>query len=420
MPKHSVRRTYHRIPALKSAIAGVVLILFAGLSVAFVSDSKRQEPQEAKQLQAHQAIPDVNDDQVPEPAEPADTAAAKKAAAEKAAAEKAAAEKAAADKAAAEKAAAAKAAGEKKAPEAKKQAAPKKPAPAAAPAPEPPAPPPPPPAPAGIDVYRGLGAWVDIYDYAIRDEMDIPKAIDVMAERGVKTLYLQTSRWKDPAAIVKVDAVNKFLDNANKKGINVVGWYVPGFGNIDRDVSRTLAILEHKTPSGVGFDGAAPDIETREEVGGNAAAYNAGVAEYSKRLRAAAPNATFAAIVDDAKNNLRAPDRHAGFPWHEIGHSYDVVMPMAYWTVTKGTSNCRAKEYDADAYIREVVRLTKEYMGVDKPMHPVGGIADCMTEAETHGYVRAINDVAIGGSLYDYATTQSSPVSIWGPLSAIK
>lgn len=292
---------------------------------------------------------------------------------------------------------------------------------AAAPPARKPAAPADPPAPVrSLTYYRGMGTWVDIYDYAIRDTMNIPAAVEAMQRHGVKTLYLQTSRWKDANDIVNIGAVNTFLDQAHERNIKVIGWYVPGFGNIDRDIRRSLVVLDHTSGGGNKFDGFAPDIETREEVGGNRDRYNAGVAEYSKRLRAALPNAVLGAIVDDAKNNLRAPERHAGFPWSEIAANYDVVLPMAYWSVTKGRNGGCGAQYDAEAYIREAVALTKSYMGVDKPIHPVGGIADCVTEAETEGYVRAVRDVAIGGSYYDFATIQSSSVPIWGHLAKIK
>ncbi|HVF12920.1 MAG TPA: hypothetical protein VNA87_07535, partial [Actinomycetota bacterium] len=183
------------------------------------------------------------------------------------------------------------------------------------------------------EVYRGLGAWVDVYDYAIRDNMDPIAAVDEMSRRGVKTLYLQTGRWKEPNDIVNAEKVTLFLDRASAKGIAVVGWYLPGFGDIDRDIRRSLAVLNFRTPSGNKFSGLAPDIETREEVAGDRVRFNAGIEEYSRRLRESVSAGTvLAAIVVDAKNNERAPARWSGFPWPAIGQYYDVVMPMAYWT----------------------------------------------------------------------------------------
>ncbi len=391
MPKHSLRLTRHKMPLVSTVVVGVLVMILAGLAVVFLDKSASVGDATEKIAAANDPakVIDVDEELIPLHREPPPPPAPVPAPAAPAAPAKA---------------------DEAKPAPAKAPAAPKA-APAAAPAPR---------STASIDPYRGFGAWVDLYDYAIRDSMDIPAAVNVMADRGVKTLYLQTSRWKDPNDIVNAGAVDIFLERSHARGMKVIGWYVPGFGNIDRDIRRSLVVLEHKTPGGHQFDGFAPDIETREEVGGSADRYNAGVAEYSNRLRAQLPNTTLAAIVDDAKNNLRAPDRHAGFPWAEISKNYDVVMPMAYWSVTKGRNGGCGTQYDADAYIREVVSLTRSYMGSDRPIHPIGGIADCVTEAEVIGYVNATNAVGIGGSFYDYVTTQSSGVPIWKHLANLK
>lgn len=395
MSKHSLRSARHKLPLVSTVVVGLLVLILAGLAVVML-DKSASVGDATETIAANPSstkVIDVDDELIPLPREPAPAPAPAPAPPAPAPAAPKAAE----------------AAKVKPAPAAKAPAAP--PAPAPAPAPR---------GTASIDPYRGFGMWVDIYDYAIRDNMNIPEVVDNMAKRGVKTLYLQTSRWKDPNDIVNVGAVDLFLENAHARGIKVVGWYVPGFGNLDRDIRRSVLVLEHKTPNGHQFDGFAPDIETREEVGGSAARYNAGVAEYSIRLRSQLPNATIGAIVDDAKNNLRAPERHAGFPWGEISKNYDVVLPMAYWTVTKGKNGGCGTQYDADAYIREVVSLTRTYMGTDRPIHPVGGIADCVTENEVAGYVAATNAVGIGGSFYDYATVQESGVSIWKHLSNIR
>jgi hypothetical protein len=49
----------------------------------------------------------------------------------------------------------------------------------------------------------------------------------------------------------------------------------------------------------------------------------------------------------------------------------------------------------------------------------VGGIADCVTEAEVVGYVNATKAVGIGGSFYDFATIQASSVPMWGHLAEL-
>ncbi len=287
---------------------------------------------------------------------------------------------------------------------------------------------------ANMDAYRGLGTWVDVYDYAIRDTMDAEQAVDTMHAKGVRTLYLQTGRWKEPADIVKVETVNLFLERSHLRGMKVVGWYLPGFGDIDRDIRRSLAVLQHASPSGERFDGLAPDIESREELINQIRAqhpdwsdpmvndearirFNAGIAEYSRRLRDAVPAATaLGAIVVDAKNNERAPARWAGFPWPEIGKYYEVIVPMAYWSVTKAKGACSSVEFDTAAYMRDVVTKTQALMGAQKPMHLIGGIADCVTANEVRGFAESMLQIgALGGSLYDFRTIEANPArdAIW-------
>lgn len=298
-----------------------------------------------------------------------------------------------------------------------------------------PLPPPPPPSQkpkpklkpkpaANLDVYRRLGAWVDVFDYALRDQMDPVSAVDEMARRGVRTLYLETSRWKEGSDIVGPEAVSAFLDRARLRGIAVVGWYVPGFVDMERDIRRSLAVLQFATPSGSRFSGLAPDLESREEVGGDQARFNDGITEYSRRLRAAVPSGmTLGAIVVDAKNNERSPARWEGYPWREIARLYDAVLPMAYWTATKkGASDCFALNIDTAAYMPDVVRKTEALMGGKKPFHLIGGVANCVTEAEVAGYVAASRQLgSLGGGLYDFATTEGHPSrdDIWSQLARL-
>ncbi|MEO7818650.1 MAG: hypothetical protein ABIS18_05835 [Actinomycetota bacterium] len=304
------------------------------------------------------------------------------------------------------------------------------PSPPPSPSPSPkPAPPKPSPKPKSqspakptgdLVAYQGLGAWVDVYDYALRDNLDPSAAVDEMARHGVKTLFLQTGRYKEPADIVNSQKVDLFLEKAHAKGIKVVGWYLPGFGDLERDLRRSLLVLSYSTPTGHRFDGFAPDIESREEVGNDRLRFNAGIIEYSRRLRAAVPPGTvIGAIVVDAKNNERAPARWEGFPWPEIAIHYDVVLSMAYWSVTK--KDCMT-QYDVAAYMRDVIAKTEALMGSRKPVHPIGGIADCISGGETSAFVTALKQAgAIGGSLYDFQTTEKNPESegIWAELGRL-
>lgn len=309
--------------------------------------------------------------------------------------------------------------------------------PAPSPEPSPAASPEPAPGPAGpagpgpaplpptdaLAAYRGLGAWVDHYDYGSSENLPPAAIVDELARRGVKTLYLQTGRWVSSSDIDSPQAMGAFVDLAHQRGIKVIGWYLPGFGDLERDIRRSLAVLSFRSPSGGGFDGIAADIEDATAVGNDRDRFNAGIAEYSRRLRASVPEGTvLGAIVPDAKNNERARGGWAGFPWPEIGRNYDVVLPMAYWSVTKNPAACRTIQMDAGGYIREVVAKTNALMGAGRPMHPIGGIADCNTAEEIAAYAGGLRDTgSIGGSLYDFVTNSDTPLreALWGALGGI-
>jgi hypothetical protein len=232
----------------------------------------------------------------------------------------------------------------------------------------------------------------------------------------------------------------------------VVGWYLPGFADLDHDIRASLAVLAYTSPGGQHFDGFAPDIEDLsaiQQAGRHTvtvslprsracpkgctnttvvdaspvdvlARFNAGITEYSRRLRQAVPaGTTLGAIVLDAKNNASTPGYWTGFPWPEIAARYDVVLPMAYWSVNKPPA-CPAA--DAGPYIRDVVSMTESLMGTPKPIHPIGGIADCLRAQDVTTYVDATKaSGSIGGSLYDLDTTQANPEkdAFWSALARL-
>lgn len=262
-----------------------------------------------------------------------------------------------------------------------------------------------------ISAYSGMGTWVDLYDWGKPGTPSIAQIIEAASSRGVKTIFLQTGRWNLSEDVSLAAWIGEFLDRAHPLNIKVVAWYLPGFANLDIDIHRSLAAINYVSPEGRKFDGFAPDIEDPRGVGRNMAAFNLGIIEYSRRLREAVlPDYALGAITLDARNNERAPVTWAGHPWPEMAQYYDIVLPMAYWTVTK-PSPCLWHQIDVGTYMRDVVNKTRSLMGKgDMPVHPIGGIADCNTAGEVSAYV----DVALeqrwtGVSLYDLVTIESHP-----------
>jgi hypothetical protein len=262
-----------------------------------------------------------------------------------------------------------------------------------------------------VSAYSGVGTWIDLYDWGKPGTPSIEQLVETASWRGVKTIYLQTGRWNIPEDVALAPWIGEFIDRSTPKGIKVVAWYLPGFANLDVDLHRSMAAINYVSPEGRRFDGFAPDIEDPRGVGRNMAAFNWGIIEYSRRLReSVAPDYALGAITLDARNNERAPDTWGGHPWPEIGHYYDIVLPMAYWTVTK-PGPCLANQVDSAFYMRDVIQKTRGLMGRwDIPVHPIGGIADCNTAEEVSAYVDvALEQKWTGVSLYDLLTIETHP-----------
>ncbi|MGH2718396.1 MAG: hypothetical protein ACRDJU_07445 [Actinomycetota bacterium] len=276
-----------------------------------------------------------------------------------------------------------------------------------------------------LAAYKGLGAWVSLYDFALAPaELSPAQATAAMAAHGVQTLYLQTGRWNLPPGVEDPSATSQFIDDAHSHGMKVVGWYLPGFANIAQDIANSKAVLSFKTPSGQHFDGLALDIEDKSNFGYSVFGFDSAVSTFADKLRAAVgPNQVLGAITLDAVNNERAPSAWAGFPWPEIGKDFDVVLPMAYWSVTKPSSDCTSIQDDAGSYIRNVYSLTTSLMGRTKPMVIVGGVGDCDTLSEVQEYVAAAKSLGtLGASIYSYETVEKNPAGskMWAALQSAR
>lgn len=273
---------------------------------------------------------------------------------------------------------------------------------------------------ADLSVYQGMGAWVDMYDFNRPNTLAPAAIVEELAHRGVKTLYLQTGRWNWPHDLLDPPTLAAFIELSHARGIKVVAWYLPGFADNDMEMRRSMAAINFTTPTGQMFDGFAPDIEDFRAVGKDMGRFATGIADYSRRLRAAVgPNYALGAIVVDAVNNKRAPRHWAPFPWPEIGQIYDIILPMAYWSVVKKAC---WMESDVATYMRDVVAETEKLMGADKPFHLIGGIADCDTGAEITRFVDVSMELKVeGASLYDFWTTHFNPGKehIWAELKRL-
>ena len=251
--------------------------------------------------------------------------------------------------------------------------------------------------------FRGLGAWVDTLDF---QQLSPATAVADLKAQGVRTLYLGTARFNSLTDILYPIDVAAWLAAAHAAGIRVVGWYVPDYADLTRDVRRTLAIATCVSPAGQRFDAIGIDIEYPLNVP-SPSAWNQAVATHLAQVRAGTALPVVAIPLPPVlMRGWPDPSRWATFPWSAISASANAVAPMSYWTSSTPATRCPTDpQYCAYRYTRDNVLLSRQYTGL--PVHVIGGSGNAATVAQVADYVRAARETAAaGGSSYDYLTTQ--------------
>lgn len=274
---------------------------------------------------------------------------------------------------------------------------------------------PPPPAPGRTAALRGLGTWIDVYDWSRAFTRDNPSVgvaqVDEMAALGVQVLYVQTSKHESPDELMELDRLKPIIARARHHRMLVVGWYLPTFEDPARDVARLTAVAK------LDVDAIGVDIESTKL--GDAAERSRRLVTVSRALRAAVPTKPLYAIVmSPVVTDVINPNFWPGFPWKEIGPSYDGWMTMGYWTYRTAGSGWR----DAYRYTAESISRVRAHLGrPDLPVHPIGdgGIqGGPISTADAEAYRRAVVEHrGLGGSLYDFRIT---PAATWPVLRKLR
>jgi hypothetical protein len=254
-------------------------------------------------------------------------------------------------------------------------------------------------------VYGGIGTWVDLFASTAWEH---PETVVASLRRdGVQTLYLETSNYSQPEAIVDPAAVGRFVDAAHAAGIQVVAWYLPAFASPVRDLSRALAAIRFRSPSAERFDSFALDIEA--SVVRSVAVRNARLLSLLAAIRRAAPAGyPIGAIIPSPVGMRRHPHYWPGFPYRELARTVDAFLPMAYFTHYTDT---RAGVY---AYTRGVIHAIRARTADPQiPIHVIGGIADHVDGAGLAGFRQAVAECGVAGvSLYAYLETSAKEWSL--------
>ncbi len=269
--------------------------------------------------------------------------------------------------------------------------------------------------------YEGQGAWVDVFDFApaYQDPGDAPAitpaVVDEMADRGVRTLFIQAARndARSPEMLVDRRLLAEFLLRAHERDMRVIAWYLPKFADVGVDLDHLLAMSDFEV-AGHTFDGVAVDIEFTEDVP-DPVERGARLVELSEGLRAAAGTDALGAIVlPPVLIEVVNPMFWPVFPWGELAGLYDVWLPMSYWTFRLADSGY-AEGY---LYNEESTRRLRANLGEDDAVvHAIGGIGDEVTPESLLAFGRSLVDTsAIGGSIYDWRTMSEESRAVMSEL----
>ncbi|GAB3427794.1 PLL family lectin [Flindersiella endophytica] len=261
--------------------------------------------------------------------------------------------------------------------------------------------------------FRRLASWVDTLDYS---SLTPATAVADLDARGVRTLFLGTARFNGAADFFDQAEMAQWLDAAHAAGLKVVGWYVPAYGDLARDVRRTAAIGTYVSPTGQRFDAIGVDIERFGSDGEvDHDTFNARVVPHLQQVRAGT-DAVVGAITP-SPFGTDPGSRWTGFPWAGVGANSEVVVPMALWSFRNNFTPAEVK-----AWVADQVNRAQSLTG--KRVHVEGGVlgegSTTVDNTRVQAFVEATIDAgAIGGSQYDYRTTSTSFWSILAQLNTL-
>jgi len=178
----------------------------------------------------------------------------------------------------------------------------------------------------------------------------------------------------------------------------VVAWYLPTLKTKSKDYERIVQAIEFTTPDGQKVDSFALDIESTAVK--SFSKRNRNLAELSRRLREhVGPDYTLGGIIPSPVGLTKRTGFWDVFPYSEVAASYDVLLPMAYYTFD--ASNAA----EARAYALSSMRILRAQPGCSEvPVHLIGGIADKSSSSEIRAFAQAAKETGcIGVSIYDWA-----------------
>ena len=286
------------------------------------------------------------------------------------------------------------------------------------------------PAAAMSEPYRGLGTWLDRFDWTTQwSKKPIPPVtaatVDQMWAQGVQTIYIQASHWSTLPDVLEPEKLQPIIDRAHQLGMYVVVWYLPAFQDVNTDLRKVVAIAN------LDVDGISIDIEERDVVK-DVAERTRRLISFTQSLRGLLPgrflsnNIIEPLALDGVPGIWTLPNGQppppvalwwrGPFPYVEIAPAFDLWMIQSYWTNRGVNTGWR----DGYRYVAENVRRLRAVVGrPDLPVHVIGGVGTTARNLnDISGMLQAAREGnSTGLSFYDWLVTDPS---FWQYLRAFR
>ena len=252
-----------------------------------------------------------------------------------------------------------------------------------------------------IDAYRGLGSWVDMFD--ARAWADPEATVNDMASHGVRTLFIETGNSTSKTAVFEPQAQETFIRTAHIRGMKVVAWYLPDMRDLTYDYDRIAQTIAFETSDGQHFDSFALDIESTKVT--PEVARNRALNRLSQKIRALVGQSyPLGAIIPSPVGIAKQVHYWDTLPYASIAKTYDVFVPMGYYTYHGHGASAVASDTAGN------IRILRAQPGcATVPIHLIGGLAEKSNPAEVQAFADAtVQSGCIGASLYGWVGTSAS------------
>ena len=217
-----------------------------------------------------------------------------------------------------------------------------------------------------LAAYRGLGTWVDIYDATAwaHPETLVAKMKARGSARSSSKRATIAKRWTSCDLPARPAS-----STPRTRGMKVVAWYLPSFAAPKKDLRRSLAAINFRTPSGGQFDSFALDIEA--SVVKNVSLRNRRLLTLSSLIRDnVGPAYALGAIIPSPRGMQLVKGYWEKFPYADLGLTYDVFLPMGYFSY-RPTDLGGAYGYT----VRNVALIRRGTGNPQVAIHAIGGVA---------------------------------------------